>query len=100
ADVARRAGGFLQSTSISAADLSGVVRAEFESFADRLLSQLPDRLFPNDAARIRGFQQCLDGALWDIRIGLMEGRAITPKAASNGGMKTGPTSPAVAEKLL
>jgi hypothetical protein len=37
ADVARRAGDFLESTALSAADLSGVVRTELEFFADRLL---------------------------------------------------------------
>lgn len=88
ADVARRAGAFLEATPISAAELSNVARAELESFADRLLNQLPDRLFPQDATRIRGeyrqkFQQSLDGALRDIKIGLIEGRAISTMVASN-----------------
>jgi hypothetical protein len=92
ANVVRRAGDFLESTSVSAADLGGVVRIELESFADRLLGQLPDQQFPDDAARIRGeyrqkFQQCLDGGLRDIQTGLIEGRAITPKTISNEGTK-------------
>jgi predicted DNA-binding protein (UPF0251 family) len=96
-DVARRAGDFLEATSITAADLNGVVRTELESFADRFLSQLPDRQFPNNAARIRGeyrqkFQQSLEGALRDIQIGLIEGKAIAPKAISNEGMNAGSAS--------
>jgi hypothetical protein len=64
------------------------VRTELEAFAHRLLSQLPDRLFPNDAARIRQeyrqkFQQRLEGALRYIEIGPIDGRSIAPKATSN-----------------
>jgi hypothetical protein len=79
---------FVERTSLNATELREIARVEVESFADRLLSQLPDGGFPHDAARIRGeyrekFRQHLEGALRDIQIGFIGGRKITTATATN-----------------
>jgi hypothetical protein len=73
---------FVERTSLTATELGDIARMELGSFADRLLGQLPDGGFPQDAARIRGeyrekFRQLLEGALRDIQIGFIGGRKVT-----------------------
>ena len=78
-DVMKLIKDFVERTSPTPAELGAIARAELEWFADRLLGQLPDAGFPQDAARIRGeyrekFQQRVEGALRDIQIGFIGGR--------------------------
>jgi hypothetical protein len=79
---------FAERSSLTPTELGTIARVEVESFADRLLGQLPGAGFPQDAARIRGeyrekFQQRLDGALRDIQIGFIGGRKITTAPSVN-----------------
>jgi hypothetical protein len=87
-DVMRLIRDFLERTSLTSTELGGLARVELEAFADRLLGQLPDAGFPQDAARIRGeyrerFRQRLEGALRDIQIGFIAGRKIATAHAQN-----------------
>src|SRR5260370_20549094 len=77
---------FVERASWKPAELGAIARVELGLFADRLLGQLPDAGFPQDAAQIRGeyrekFRQRVEGALRDIQIGFIGGRNITTAPA-------------------
>lgn len=102
-DTAQLISDFLERTQFTPTELGEVARPELESFAERLLGQLPDAGFPQDATRLRAeyrekFRKCAEGALRDIEIGFIGGRQLATAGSPPASAATAKFSDAVTLK--